>query len=211
MTMVALLLAVAAGHAAAVDLDLYLTAARSGVAGEVAGRAYEERRRLDRPEQPLPGTTVTLLPSPDALLQYLEGVKRDARDSPEAFRSAIHRMLEAQEQHERAVRAALEDIDTLRANLNKIIADRDALADNLRELPGVEPYPSDTNFLLVHLPVEDAGPVVKELANRGIFVRYFGQPSLGLQQCLRISIGTTEENEIFLRELADILQAGGAA
>ena len=106
MTMVALLLAVAAGHAAAVDLDLYLTAARSGVAGEVAGRAYEERRRLDLSEQPLPGTTVTLLPSPDALLQYLEGVKRDARDSPEAFRSAIPRMLEAQEQHERAVRAA---------------------------------------------------------------------------------------------------------
>ncbi len=110
-----------------------------------------------------------------------------------------------------AVRAALEDIDTLRANLRKIIADRDALADNLRELPGVEPYPSDTNFLLVHLPVEDAGPVVKELANRGILVRYFGQPSLGLKQCLRISIGTTEENELFLRELADILQAGGTA
>ena len=58
---------------------------------------------------------------------------------------------------------------------------------------------------------EDAGPVVKELANRGILVRYFGQPSLGLKQCLRISIGTTEENELFLRELADILQAGGTA
>jgi histidinol-phosphate aminotransferase len=110
-----------------------------------------------------------------------------------------------------AVRAALEDIDTLKANLRKIIADRDALADNLRELPGVESYPSETNFLLVHLPVEDAGPVVKELADRGIFVRYFGQPSLGLRQCLRISVGTTEENEIFLRELADILQSGGAA
>jgi histidinol-phosphate aminotransferase len=110
-----------------------------------------------------------------------------------------------------AVRAALEDIDTLKANLRRMIADRDALADTLRELPGVEPYPSHTNFLLVHLPVDDAGPVVRELANRGILVRYFGQPSLGLQQCLRMSIGSTEENEIFLHELADILQAGDSA
>ena len=128
MTMVALLLAVAAGHAAAVDLDLYLTAARSGVAGEVAGRAYEERRRLDLPEQPLPGTTVTLLPSPDALLQYLEGVKRDARDSPDAFRSAIPRMLEAQEQHERAVRAAGGD---------SLVRSAVAAADGTFTLPGV--------------------------------------------------------------------------
>lgn len=106
MAMVALIVAVAASHAAGVDLDVYLTAARSGVAGEVAGRAYEERRRLDLPEQPLPDTTVTLLPSSDALLRHLEDLKRGARDSHEAFRSAVPRMLQAQEQHERAVRSA---------------------------------------------------------------------------------------------------------
>ena len=85
------------------------------------------------------------------------------------------------------------------------------LADQLREIPGVEPYPSETNFILIRLPVDDAGPIVNELANRGIFVRYFGSADPGLKHCLRLSIGTTEENEIFLNELADILADGSGA
>jgi histidinol-phosphate aminotransferase len=109
-----------------------------------------------------------------------------------------------------AVTAALEDIDTLRGNLERTIVLRDLLADNLREIPGVEPYPSETNFILIKLPVEDAGPIVNELANRGIFVRYFGSADPVLKHCIRPSIGTTEENEIFLNELADILATGAA-
>ena len=104
-----------------------------------------------------------------------------------------------------AVKAALEDIDTLRDNLNRTVALRDQLSDQLREIPGVEPYPSETNFVLIHLPVEDAGPVVAELANRGIFVRFFGSSDPVLKHCIRPSVGTVEENEIFLAELADIL------
>ena len=108
-----------------------------------------------------------------------------------------------------AVTAALEDIDTLRGNLERTIVLRDLLADNLREIPGVEPYPSETNFILIKLPVEDAGPIVTELANRGIFVRYFGADPV-LKNCIRPSIGNTEENEILLNELADILANGAA-
>lgn len=110
-----------------------------------------------------------------------------------------------------AVKAALEDIDNLYANLNKIKADRDALADSLREIPGVHPYESSTNFLLIKLPVPNAGPVVKELATRGILVRHFGNPAYGLIDCIRPSIGTTEENEIFLNALAEILAEGASA
>ena len=90
------------------------------------------------------------------------------------------------------------------------MADREALADRLRQIPGVEPMPSATNFMLVRLPVADAGPVVKELGNRGVFVRHFGRPDLKLGCYLRVSIGTPEENEIFAQELAAIL-AGAAA
>lgn len=105
-----------------------------------------------------------------------------------------------------AVQAALEDIDTLRANTERIKADRDALADNLRELPGVEPLPSETNFILVKVPVERGADVVNELARRGIMIRSF--PHAVLREYIRISVGTTEEHEIFLRELSDILQNG---
>jgi histidinol-phosphate aminotransferase len=101
--------------------------------------------------------------------------------------------------------ASLDDLEYLTGLVQRINADRDALAANLSELPGVAPLPSATNFLLVRLPVEDAGPVVAELAKRGVHVRHFANPTLGIRDCLRVSIGTTEENEIFLGELASIL------
>ena len=55
-----------------------------------------------------------------------------------------------------------------------------------------------------------AGPVVARLAARGVHVRHFGRPELGLIDCLRVSIGTPEENAIFSRELANALQEEGA-
>jgi len=104
-----------------------------------------------------------------------------------------------------AVIASLDDLDYLRGVVARIVADRDALADQLRELPGVTPLASATNFLLVRLPVDDAGPVVQALARRGVLVRHFNRPELGIRDCLRVTIGTTEENEIFLHALQDVL------
>jgi histidinol-phosphate aminotransferase len=69
----------------------------------------------------------------------------------------------------------------------------------------VEPLPSATNFLLVRLPTPDAAPVVRELANRGVFVRHFGNSAFGIVDCLRVSIGTPEDNAIFAEQLEAIL------
>ena len=59
----------------------------------------------------------------------------------------------------------------------------------------------------IALPLEDASPVAAELDKRGILVRHFANPALGLQRCLRVTIGLPEENERFLNELSDILEA----
>ena len=53
--------------------------------------------------------------------------------------------------------AALADGDYNRATIARIVADRESLADRLRRIPGVEPLPSATNFLLVRLPVAECG------------------------------------------------------
>jgi histidinol-phosphate aminotransferase len=105
--------------------------------------------------------------------------------------------------------ASLDDLDYLNGIVAKITEDRDRLGDQLERLPGVTPFPSSTNFLLVRLPLDDAGPVVKELARRGIFVRYFPSPELGLRDCLRVTVGSPEENAAFVHELADILASLG--
>lgn len=110
-----------------------------------------------------------------------------------------------------AVVASLQDLEYLRGIVARIVADRQALADQLCEIPGVQPLESATNFLLVRLPVEDAEPIVQALASRGVLVRHFGRPELGIRDCLRVTIGTTEENEIFLEALRESMSELGLA
>ncbi|MCC7021395.1 MAG: histidinol-phosphate transaminase [Thermomicrobiales bacterium] len=102
--------------------------------------------------------------------------------------------------------ASLADVEYNRAIVARIVADRDALAAQLRQIPGVTPLPSATNFLLVRLPVTNAAPVVQELARRGVYVRHFGNPDHHIADCLRVSIGTPEENAIFADELEAVLR-----
>ncbi|CAA9561365.1 MAG: hypothetical protein AVDCRST_MAG59-2638 [uncultured Thermomicrobiales bacterium] len=106
--------------------------------------------------------------------------------------------------------ASLDDLPYLDGVIARIVTDREELASRLREIPGVEPVESATNFLLVRLPVDNAGPIVAELGRRGVFVRHFGRPDLGLRPYLRVSVGTPEENAIFAAELEAILGEAAA-
>ena len=64
-------------------------------------------------------------------------------------------------------------------------------------------YPSDANYLLIRLP--NAKEVQKELAESGIVIRdRSSQPKLN--DCLRITIGTKEENDALLSGLKILLQ-----
>ena len=109
-----------------------------------------------------------------------------------------------------AALASLDDLPYLEGIVARIVADREALAARLREIPGVEPLPSATNFLLVRLPT-DGAPVVRELGERGVYVRSFPNPKGGLTDCLRVSIGDAEENAIFANELEAVLDDARAA
>ena len=69
----------------------------------------------------------------------------------------------------------------------------------LKRLPLVEKvYPTDANFLLVKVP--DANAVYNYLVDKGIIVRNRNSISLCLG-CLRITVGTKDENKILLDEL----------
>ena len=62
-------------------------------------------------------------------------------------------------------------------------------------------YPSDANFLLVK--VSDAPFIYNELAKRGIIVRNRSKVSL-CHNCLRITVGTPEENDQLLAALLEL-------
>jgi histidinol-phosphate aminotransferase len=79
----------------------------------------------------------------------------------------------------------------------------------LARLPGVRAVlPSQTNFLTVRF--DDAGAVYSRLFDAGIVVRDVRRYP-GLDDALRITIGTPVENERVLAVLAESLMARGAA
>lgn len=84
----------------------------------------------------------------------------------------------------------------------KIVYERNRLSHGLKKL-GAKVFQSETNFLLVKIP--GASALVKKLAeNYGIIVRDFSTKPL-LEDCFRVTVGTPEENKVFLQTLSTLL------
>jgi len=97
---------------------------------------------------------------------------------------------------------AFEHIDTINFNIEKLVEERQRLRSKLEELAAVKKiYPSDANFLLVKF--DNAIETYKRLADKGVIVRYRGNEPL-CEDCLRITVGTREENEKLLRTLNEL-------
>jgi len=101
--------------------------------------------------------------------------------------------------------ASLADLPHVRRNVASLVAERARLQQQLNAIPGVQAFDSAANFLLVRLPVDDAAAVQQTLANQKVFVRHFPDPAYGLQQCLRVSIGTPDQSDAFLHHLRTAL------
>jgi len=80
-----------------------------------------------------------------------------------------------------------------------LLAERAVLVEALQQLPIVQHiYPTDANFVLVR--VDDANALYHYLVDKSIIVRNRNTVSLCLG-CVRITVGTPEENQILLEEL----------
>ncbi|HEY9642896.1 MAG TPA: histidinol-phosphate transaminase [Coleofasciculaceae cyanobacterium] len=83
----------------------------------------------------------------------------------------------------------------------KVKASRAKLAIDLKQL-GFQLQESQTNFLLAQ-PPGHAEQIYLGLKERGILVRYFKQP--GLEDKLRITVGTDEQNQLLLEALLHLV------
>ncbi len=105
--------------------------------------------------------------------------------------------------------ASLADLQHLQRNVASLAAERERLQRQLNAIPGVQAYDSAANFLLVRLPVDDAAAVHQALASNKVFVRHFPDPKYGLRSCLRVSIGTSNQNATFLHHFQTALASTG--
>ncbi len=91
---------------------------------------------------------------------------------------------------------------TLNFHVKKIINERKKMVEFLVFIPFVEKiYPSDANFILIK--VDDANKRYNQLIENGIVIRNRNNQAL-CENCLRITIGTKEENEKLMAVLKSI-------
>ena len=90
--------------------------------------------------------------------------------------------------------------------IQQMIAERNRMTEQYRTLPGFTVYPSQTNFILVRY--ELAGELNEALTAQGIGVRCFGN-SAGLDNCIRISMGTREENDAVFAAIKAFAESEG--
>jgi histidinol-phosphate aminotransferase len=108
-----------------------------------------------------------------------------------------------------AALATFEDMDQVRANLASMVSERQRLYAALVDLPGVQPLPSQANFLFCRLSGRSGRELAHRLARQGILLRSFTDPTLA--DALRISIGRPEQNDAVIATLWSELKADDAA
>ena len=104
----------------------------------------------------------------------------------------------------RAAAAAIQDQEYFKGNVEKVKAQRKRLTEELIKL-GFFVYPSQTNFVLAKCDKVKikAIDIYERLKEKNVYVRYWAYPEL--QDKLRITVGTAEQNDILLSELRNIL------
>jgi histidinol-phosphate aminotransferase len=98
---------------------------------------------------------------------------------------------------------ALRHAPEMEARVARITEERGRLAAALTDLP-VDTWPSDANFILFRPRDRDADEVWRSLLERSVLIRNCANWD-GLRGCLRVTVGTTEENDRFLNALKESL------
>jgi histidinol-phosphate aminotransferase len=103
-----------------------------------------------------------------------------------------------------AGRLALEFVDEMEARIAMINEERGRLAAALGDLP-VEAYPSDANFILFRPLKKEAKAVWSDLLDASVLVRDCSSWP-GVEGCLRVTVGLSEDNDRFLTALSESLR-----
>lgn len=102
-----------------------------------------------------------------------------------------------------AGRLAVRHVAAMEARVGAIVAERRRVSAALESL-GMTVWPSQANFLLFRPPAGDGRRIWEELVARSVLVRDTSSWP-GLTGCLRVTIGTPEEDDRFLDALSEVV------
>jgi histidinol-phosphate aminotransferase len=98
---------------------------------------------------------------------------------------------------------ALDHADEYARQAALLTSERARLQTALRALPGVQPFPSEANMILVRVP--DSRQAFEGMKARGVLVKHISGLHPLLAQCLRLTVGTPEENDLMIAALKESL------
>jgi histidinol-phosphate aminotransferase len=98
---------------------------------------------------------------------------------------------------------ALEHADVFAAQAKDLREQRTRLQLELAALPGVTPFPSEANMILARVP--DAAKTFEGLKARKVLIKNVSKMHPLLANCLRLTVGTAEENTLLLAALKESL------
>jgi histidinol-phosphate aminotransferase len=99
----------------------------------------------------------------------------------------------------------LEHLEVLDAQAAQLRSERTRLFDALRQMKGVTPHPSAANFILTRVP--DAAGWMAGLKARGILIKNVSGMHPLLSGCLRLTVGTPQENDRLIAALTELAKA----
>jgi len=102
--------------------------------------------------------------------------------------------------------AAMQDIEHMKSNVQKIINTRQHVINKLKDL-GFYVYPSQSNFIFAQHGKIEGKDLYLALKEQGVLIRYFSMPRV--DKGVRITVGTDTDMEIFLKELILIFKNKG--
>ncbi|MEQ8288747.1 MAG: histidinol-phosphate transaminase [Gammaproteobacteria bacterium] len=98
-------------------------------------------------------------------------------------------------------------MDVLYGQAEQIMQDRQSLFQSLSAMTRVETWPTEANFILFRVNGFSADNVHARLIDKGILVKNLSAAHPLLKNCLRVTVGSANENRMFLQGLQEIIAA----
>ncbi|MGQ0679778.1 MAG: histidinol-phosphate transaminase [Actinomycetota bacterium] len=100
-----------------------------------------------------------------------------------------------------AALAGLANAAEMKGAVQTMVHERDRIFRELSTMRGLLAFPSDANFVLFRCESRVASELWQDLLDRGVLIRDFSATP-GCEGCLRVSVGTREQNEKFLEAIS---------
>jgi histidinol-phosphate aminotransferase len=106
-----------------------------------------------------------------------------------------------------AALAGLEDVEDQKFKRDTVLRGREYICVEINKMPGLRAHPSEGNFVLINAGVlnKDSSEIHDYMAEKGIFIRPMSGHHLS-KGFIRITIGTPEQNRLFIKIFGDYVK-----